>query len=252
MTTSRICVVTGAGRGIGRAVAHRLSNSGHQVVLTARTRDQLAEVAAELPGPSLCVPADVTDPEAPQAIRDQVAAEWGPIEVAVLAAGTASSAPLAKTTDAQWRAAMEVNLDAPFRFLRALAPGMAERGWGRIVVIASMAAKHGDPYVSAYTASKHGVLGLVRATAAELARSGVTVNAVCPGFVDTPMTEESIANISATTGRDAASARAALEARQPIRRLISAGEVAEAVEYCVASAATTGQGINVDGGAVQS
>jgi len=129
---------------------------------------------------------------------------------------------------------------------------MVEQGWGRVVAVASIAAKRGDPYVGAYTASKHGLLGLVRSAAAEVARKGVTVNAVCPGYVDTPMTDRTVATISATTGRSEADARAFLERQQPIGRLIDPEEVADAVLLCVRSAAITGQGIDVDGGAVQS
>ena len=122
----------------------------------------------------------------------------------------------------------------------------------RAAAFASIAAKRGDPYVSAYTASKHGVLGLVRSAAAELARTGVTVNAVCPGYVDTPMTAQTIADIVERTGRTPDQARAALEAKQPNGRLVSVDEVAEAVWSCVANGSINGQGINVDGGGVQS
>jgi NAD(P)-dependent dehydrogenase (short-subunit alcohol dehydrogenase family) len=128
---------------------------------------------------------------------------------------------------------------------------MRTAGWGRIVVMASTAAQVGEPYIAAYTASKHGVLGLVRSAAAELAGSGVTVNAVCPGYVDTPMTEQTIANIAATTGRTADDARELLARKQPIGRLITPDEVADAVWFCVGNGAVSGQAINVDGGAVQ-
>ncbi|MEV6228976.1 SDR family NAD(P)-dependent oxidoreductase [Saccharopolyspora shandongensis] len=250
--TTRNCLVTGAGRGIGRAIAQRLSESGNRVALTARSAGELAEAAAQLPGPALDLPADLADPQAPNRVFDAVERDWGPVEVLVLNAGTATSAPLTATTDEDWERALQINLTAPFRFLRRAVPPMVERGFGRIVVIASMAAKRGDPYVSAYTASKHGVLGLVRSAAAELARTGVTVNAVCPGFVDTPMTERTIDNITAKTGRSAQQARSALEGKQPIGRLISPDEVADVVELCVRNAAINGQGITVDGGAVQS
>ncbi|MGY1710558.1 SDR family NAD(P)-dependent oxidoreductase [Geodermatophilus sp. SYSU D00758] len=250
---ARRCLVTGAGRGIGAAVARRLSAEGHAVALVARTAPELEALAARLPGPSLVVPADLTDPGTADAVADRVEREWGgPVEVLVLNAGSAVSAPLARTTDEDWARMLEVNLTAPFRLLRRVLPGMAEAGWGRVVAVASVAARRGDPYVAAYTASKHGLLGLVRSAAAEVAGRGVTVNAVCPGYVDTPMTDRTVAGISAATGRTPEQARDALARKQPIGRLITPEEVADAVLLCVASAAVTGQGINVDGGAVQS
>lgn len=250
---ARRCLVTGAGRGIGAAVARRLSAEGHSVALTARSADELDELAARLAGPSLVVPADLTDPAAADTVISRVEQEWGgPVEVLVLNAGAATSAPVARTTDEDWALMLDLNLTAPFRLLRRALPGMVGQGWGRVVAVASIAAKRGDPYVSAYTASKHGLLGLVRSAAAEVAATGVTVNAVCPAYVDTPMTAGTVARISATTGRSEADAREALARRQPIGRLIDAEEVADAVLMCVHSAAITGQGLNVDGGAVQS
>jgi NAD(P)-dependent dehydrogenase (short-subunit alcohol dehydrogenase family) len=250
---ARRCLVTGAGRGIGAAVARRLSGQGHAVALSARSADELAAVAAGLPGPALVVPADLTDPATADAVLGAVEREWGgPVEVLVLNAGAGVSAPLARTTDEDWARMLDLNLTAPFRLLRAALPGMVEAGWGRVVAVASTAAKRGDPYVAAYTASKHGLLGLVRSAAAEVAGSGVTVNAVCPGYVDTPMTARTVGTISATTGRTPEQAREALARRQPIGRLVDPDEVADAVLLCVASAAITGQGINVDGGTVQS
>ncbi|WP_106178923.1 SDR family NAD(P)-dependent oxidoreductase [Prauserella shujinwangii] len=248
----RNCLVTGAGRGIGSAVAAMLARGGHRVAVTARSRDELAAVAAALTAPTLVLPADVTADGAVDDVFTAVEREWGPVEVLVACAGAGGSAPLAEVTDAEWDRMLALNLTAPFRCLRRAVPGMVERGWGRVVVLASVAAKRGEPYVSAYTASKHGVLGLVRSAASELARTGVTVNAVCPGYVDTPMTDATVAFIAERTGRTTAEARAALERKQPIHRLVTPEEVADAVDLCVRSAAITGQGITVDGGGVQS
>ncbi|WP_219418988.1 SDR family NAD(P)-dependent oxidoreductase [Pseudonocardia nigra] len=249
---ARTCLVTGAGRGIGAAVARRLSADGHRVALTARSGDELEALAAQLPGPSLAVPTDVTAADAAERVFGEVERAWGPVEVLVLNAGAGTSAPLPRITDADWQRMLELNLTAPFRMLRRAIPAMVDAGWGRVVAVASVAAKRGEPYIAAYTASKHGLLGLVRSAAQELAATGVTVNAVCPGYVDTPMTDGTIASIAATTGRSVEQARAALERRQPTGRLVTVDEVADAVLLCVASAAITGQGINVDGGAVQS
>lgn len=246
-------LVTGAGRGIGRAVAARLAAAGHRVALTARSADDLAGTAACCgDADTLVVPADITAPGAVDDVFGQVEAAFGPVEILVANAGTAASAPLHRTTDEEWQRILDLNLTAPFRCLRRAVPSMVERGYGRIVVLGSIASKIGTPYIAAYTASKHGVLGLVRAAAAELARTGVTVNAVCPAYVDTPMTDRSVEMIVARTGRSPEEARAWLERQQPIGRLITVDEVADAVMLCVTSAAITGQGINVDGGAVQS
>jgi NAD(P)-dependent dehydrogenase (short-subunit alcohol dehydrogenase family) len=248
---TRVALVTGAGSGIGRAVAVRLSERGLRVALTARDRDRLAETAAACAGPTLVVPADITATGSVDTVFAAVAGEWGPVEVLVAAAGAGHSARLERITDADWQHMLELNLTAPFRCVRRAAPEMRAAGWGRIVVIASTAARVGEPYVAAYTASKHGVLGLVRSAAAELAGTGVTVNAVCPGYVDTPMTDRTVAGIAARTGRDADDARRILAGKQPIGRLIDPAEVADAVSFCVGSAAVTGQAITVDGGAVQ-
>jgi NAD(P)-dependent dehydrogenase (short-subunit alcohol dehydrogenase family) len=186
-------------------------------------------------------------------VLSRVEEHWGgPVEVLVLNAGAATSAPIARTTDEVWARTLELNLTAPFRLMRRALPGMVAQGWGRVVAVASIAAKQGGPYITAYTASKHGLLGLVRSAAAEVATTGVTVNAVCPAYVDTPMTAGTVAAISATTGRSGEEARAALARRQPIGRLVTPQEVADAVLLCVRSGAITGQGINVDGGTVQS
>lgn len=247
-------LLTGAGRGIGAAVAARLAAQGHRLALTARSRDELERVAASLPPgtDTLILPDDLLDPQAPDRLIRGVQDAWGGVDVLVCNAGAGVSAPLARTTDADWQRMLDLNLTAPFRLVRGAVPGMVDQGWGRIVVVASVAAKIGEPYIAAYVASKHGVLGLVRAAAIELARTGVTVNAVCPGYVDTPMTEATVRGIVEKTGRTREQARQVLERKQPTGRLVSTEEVAEAVWACVANPGITGQGINVDGGAVQS
>jgi 3-hydroxybutyrate dehydrogenase len=250
--TPAVAVVTGAGQGVGLATAHRLAATGHRVVLVGRDRAKLDSAAAEIAGPTLCVAADLTVPEQVESLFTTVEQAWGPAAVLVANAGTSLAAPITTTTDAQWQQMIESNLTAPFRCIRRALPPMLAAGHGRIVVIASVVAKRGERQVSAYTASKHGVLGLVRAVADEVARRGVTANAVCPGYVDTPMTDTTVAAMAARGGMSEADARAVLEKRQPIRRLIRPEEVAAAVLACVENGAINGQGINVDGGAVQS
>jgi NAD(P)-dependent dehydrogenase (short-subunit alcohol dehydrogenase family) len=248
----KTCLVTGAGRGIGRAVAERLSSEGHRVVLVARSKDELADVAAALPGEAMVVAADLTVAGEVDRVFADAEAAWGPVDVLVANAGASLAALVTDTTDEDWARMLDINLTVPFRCIRRALPSMIDAGWGRVVVVASVVAKRGESQVSAYTASKHGVLGLVRSAAAEVARHGVTVNAVCPGYVDTPMTDETVAGITARSGRSEAEARAALERRQPIGRLVTAAEVADVVALCIGNGAINGQGINIDGGSVQS
>lgn len=247
-----IALVTGASKGIGAGCALALSRAGHRVALVARDQSALQEVADSLPGETLVVPADLLDPAALDAAFARVEEEWGPVEILVLNAGASMAAPLVETTDEDWQRMLDLNLTAPFRCLRRALPAMTAAGFGRVVVIASVAGKVGSKRVAAYTASKHGVLGLVRTAALEVATSGVTVNAVCPGYVDTPMTDESVAGLAARLGRPEDEARTLLARMQPIGRLVTVEEVASAVLLCVDNAAVNGQGINVDGGAVQS
>jgi 3-hydroxybutyrate dehydrogenase len=250
--SGEICVVTGAGQGIGHAVAHRMAAAGHRVALVGRNVGPLERTAAELPVPALPIPADITDDGAADLIFETVEQHWGPVGIVVASAGGSFAAPLVETSDADWDRMLAINLTAPFRLLRRAVPPMLERGWGRFIVIASVVAKHGEPQVSAYAASKHGALGLVRAAAAELARTGITVNAVCPGWVDTPMTAESVKAVAGRRGGTEEEAAALLARRQPIGRLVRPAEVAAAVHACAENAAISGQGINVDGGTVQS
>jgi NAD(P)-dependent dehydrogenase (short-subunit alcohol dehydrogenase family) len=249
---TRVALVTGASQGIGQACARALSEAGHRVALVSRDEDALQAVADSLPGDALVVPADVLDAGAIDAAFARVEEEWGPVEILVLNAGASMSATVVKTSDDDWQRMLDLNLTAPFRCLRRALPSMTSAGFGRVVVIASVAGKAGGARIAAYSASKHGVLGLVRSAALDVARAGVTVNAVCPGYVDTPMTDRSVANIAGGTGRSPQEAREILERMQPIERLVTVEEVASAVMLCVDNAAVNGQGLNVDGGGVQS
>jgi NAD(P)-dependent dehydrogenase (short-subunit alcohol dehydrogenase family) len=250
--TGRVAMVTGASQGIGAECARALSEAGHRVALVARNEFTLRRVADSLAGESMTLATDVLDPAALDAAFEAVEDAWGPVEILVVNAGAAMSDPLVRTSDEDWQRMLDLNLTAPFRCLRRALPSMTEAGYGRVVVIASVAGKVGGARIAAYTASKHGVLGLVRSAAMEVAITGVTVNAVCPGYVDTPMTDGSVANIASGTGRSEADARAILEKSQPIGRLITAQEVASTVMLCVENGGINGQGLNVDGGAVQS
>ena len=247
MSRPLVCLVTGASQGIGAAVARRLSADGHRVALTARREDALRQVAGGLPGESLVLPGDVARPETPDEVVTAVEQQWGGVDVLVSNAGASTSAPLARTSDEDWQRMLDLNLTAPFRMLRRAVPGMVERGFGRVVVVASITSVVGSPYIAAYTASKHGVLGLVRSAAAELAGKGVTVNAVCPGYVDTPMTDASVDRIVATTGRSPGQTREALARKQAIGRLVHVDEVAAAVATCVANGAITGAALPLGG-----
>lgn len=251
--TARTCLVTGASRGIGRTVASRLSAAGHRVVLTARSEDGLRETAAQCTGPTLVKPADVTSADAVDRLFDEVEKEWGTVGVLILNAGASTSGPLRKVTNEDWQRMLDLNLTAPFYCLRRAVPGMVDQGYGRVVAVASVASQGGAPYLAAYTASKHGVLGLMRSAAAELVRTGVTANTVCPAYVDTAIIDDIVQGImERRPGRiTEEQARAFLERQQPIGRMVTTDEVADAVLFCVDNGGVTGEDINVDGGVVK-
>jgi NAD(P)-dependent dehydrogenase (short-subunit alcohol dehydrogenase family) len=246
-----VALVTGGSRGIGLAIARRIA-SEHRLVLLGRDEAALRRAADELGGDVDVVAVDLADDAATQAAADRVAARADPVLVLVNNAGVAPSAPLHRTDDATWTRTLAINLRAPFVLARALAPRMVEAGWGRIVNVASTAALKGYAYTTAYGASKAGLLGLTRALAAELGRRGITVNAVCPGFSDTAIVQDAVANITAKTGRTQAEARASLEAFSPLRRLVRPEEIAETVAWLVGdlAAAVNGAAVPIDGGEV--
>ena len=242
----KLALVTGGGRGIGAAVARALAGAGARVVVCGRTKADLDVIAREIEGTALVL--DVTN----RAHTDEVIASVGHVDVLVNNAGAAESASLERTTDALWDRIMELDATAPFRITRALVPSMTKRGWGRVINIASNAGVSGYGYSAAYCAAKHAMVGMTRALAIDLARTGVTINALCPGWVETRMVEEAVSRIAQKTGRSVDEARTSLAAMSPQRRMIEPDEVAHAALMLCAHAARGihGQTIVIDGGAV--
>jgi len=247
----RHALVTGGGRGIGAAVARALAQAGARVTVVGRTPATLAAIV-EAGGAAGWETADVTDPAAFGAALARAEAARGPLDILVNNAGAAESAPFGRTDRALWDRMLAVNVTAVYAATHAVLPGMLARGWGRIVSIASTAGLTGYPYVTAYVAAKHAVVGLTRALALEVATGGVTVNAVCPGYTETDLLAGGIATIMRTTGRNEAEARATLARANPQRRLVRPEEVAAAVLFLCGpnSDAMTGQAIAVAGGEV--
>jgi len=254
---NKIALITGGGRGIGRAIAHSFAREGARVAVAARTESEVKNVAAELKeqvgSEALALTCDVSDVDSVAHMFALVAEQLGsPPDILVNNAGIAESAPIAKTDDALWHRHLAINLTGSFYCTRAALPAMLERGWGRIINIASIAGKTGAPYVAAYSASKHGVLGLTRSAALEVAAKGITVNAICPGYVDTDMTMRGLENIAARTGRSTEEGLDIIKRMSPQNRLITSEEVA-ALALLLASEegrGINGQAINIDGGTV--
>jgi len=255
----RHALITGAGAGIGAAISLQLAQTGCRLTLCGRSQGTLQAQAEALREqvPDLAVliaPMDVADEQAVQAAVQQAQARFGPVNILVNNAGQASSQPFAKTNAALWQQMLNVNLTGTYHCIQAALPGMLEAAKagtpGRIVNIASTAGLKGYAYVSAYVAAKHGVVGLTKALALELARKGVTVNAICPGYTETDIVREAVQNIVSKTGKSESEARQALATSNPQQRLVQPHEVAQSVLWlCAAgSDAINGQSIAIDGG----
>lgn len=245
-------LVTGGARGIGAAVTRRLQQDGVRVTVLGRSLEAGQAFAAAAPEQCHAVAADISDEQQVAQAVANAEARFGPVQLLVNNAGQAQSAPFRKMDAALWQRMIDVNLTGTMLCTKAVLPHMLDAGWGRIVNVASTAGLVGYAYVSAYCAAKHGVIGLTRSLALELARKGITVNAVCPGYTETDIMRDSIANIVAKTGRTEEQARGEFTKVNPQGRLVQPEEVAAAVAWlCSAGTdAVTGQTISVSGGEV--
>jgi NAD(P)-dependent dehydrogenase (short-subunit alcohol dehydrogenase family) len=249
-------IITGATKGIGRSIALALAAAGADVAVSARTENDLGSIRDEIEGlgrQALTIPCDVTDPSAvAHRLAGGVRDAWGDVDILVNNAGNAGSAKFLNHPDDLWDRMLAVNLTSVYYVTKAFVPGMVQRKSGRIITVASIAGKVGGKYIAAYTASKHGVVGLMRALAVELNPYNITVNSICPGYVDTPMTDASVANMVARTRMSPEEARQALERTSPQNRLIEPSEVAAIAVFLAldSSKGITGQALNVDGGEV--
>jgi len=246
----RVALITGGGRGIGREIALAFARQGLALAVVGRDRARVDEAATEaraLGARALGLGLDVTDADAVRVVWARVAAELGEVDVLVNNAGIAESAPFARTDPALWERHLRVNVTGPYLCTREALPGMLARGWGRVINVASLAGLYGAPYVTAYTASKHALVGLTKALAAEVSGKGVTVNAICPGYVATEMTWNGARNIAARTGKSFEEAVAAMARINPGGRLVEPAEVAAVAVKLLADDVTNGDTIVLDG-----
>jgi NAD(P)-dependent dehydrogenase (short-subunit alcohol dehydrogenase family) len=245
-----VVFVTGAGRGAGRAIALRLAGDGFAVAAVGRTEAPLRTVCEAISAAghrAVHLVCDVTQRDQVHAAAAEAERQLGPIDVLVNNAGESDSAPFASMGDELWERMLAVNLTGTYHCMRAIVPGMFARGRGRVINVASVAAKVGFPYTAGYVAAKHGVLGLTRAVATEAALKGVTVNAICPGWLDTEMTDRSVARIASKTGQSPDDVRRVIEGMNPQRRLIHADEVAAIAAFLASpdAAGINGQDFNI-------
>ncbi|KQM79994.1 SDR family NAD(P)-dependent oxidoreductase [Xylophilus sp. Leaf220] len=250
----RHAVITGAARGIGAAIAERLAAEGAVLTLLGRNLDTLQALAARLPASAQALPVacDITSADSVAQAFAAARAAAGPVAVLVNNAGQAESVPFHRMDAAHWQRMLAVNLTGTFTCTQAALPDLLAAGAGRIVNVASTAGLRGYAYVAAYAAAKHGVIGLTRSLALELAAKGITVNAVCPGYTDTDIVRDSVARVASKTGRSTAEAQAEFVRGNPQGRLVSPAEVADTVAWLCGdgAAAVTGQSISVSGGEV--
>lgn len=250
LLAGKTALITGGGRGIGRAIAERLASEGARIIVTGRTESEIDETAQTLGG--VAIRMDAADRASVRAALDTLKVRSEDVDVLVNNAGFAESVSYDRTTDEMWDRLMEVNVGSAFALCRGLIPGMIERGFGRVINIASNAGLTGYAYTVAYCASKHAMVGMTRALAAEIAKTPITVNAVCPGWTRTRMGDEAIERIAQKTGRSLEVARRALENMSPQQRFTEPEEVAHVVAMLCSPAARGihGQTIAVDGGQV--
>jgi len=253
----RRAVVTGAGKGIGRSIAMALAQAGADVAVTARTTSDLEEVVAQIQAMGrrgLAITCDVTDAEQVRQMATAASEGLGGVDILINNAGNAGSHKFLNHPDDLWHRMLAVNLTSVYYVSKAFVPQLIEQRYGRIITVASIASRVGDRYIAAYVASKHGVLGLTRAMASEMLPYNITVNAICPAYVNTPMTDASVSNITARTGMSEEQARETLAKMSPLKRLIEPEEVASIAVFLAqeTSGGITGQAINIDGGGVMS